>query len=109
MQRALLELVISASYLSHTADVLTSKVAKRMLSQKVEIESLPSDFWKQEVLAWEQESYAGVQIAMSRYATGGVGAEAEDQADDAWWIKPGTEGEKNLCKMQKMKKSGGFV
>ena len=109
MQRAILQVIISASYLANSVDVRTCKAAKRMLSEKIQIESLPNDFWKQEVLGWEQESFAGLQIAMSRYAIGGEGASTEEQPDDAWWFKPDTEGEKNLCSAQKMKKSGGFV
>lgn len=109
MQRALLKLVIGAAYLSRTDASTTSHAAKRILGTKLLIESLPSDFWKQEILSWEQESFASMQIAMSYYSTGGAGAEAEKKADDAWWIKPVSEAEKKLCKAQKMKKSGGFV
>jgi hypothetical protein len=109
MQRALLELVVSAAYLSLTEDSTTCKASKLVLAAKLQIESLPPDFWKKEVLGWEQESFASMQIAMSYYSIGGPGAVAEKEADDAWWLKPTTEAEKKLCKAQKMKKSGGFV
>lgn len=109
MQRALLNLVVGAAYLSRTQSSTTCHASKRTFEAKLQIESLPSDLWKHEVLGWEQESYASMQIAMAHYSTGGPDAEVEKGADDAWWLKPTTESEKKLCKIQKMKKSGGFV
>lgn len=70
------------------------------------IDRLPSDYWKQEILAWEQESWAGLQIALSQYA---IGPKASDDLADNYWSKPDTEGEKALCSAMKMKKSGSFV
>ena len=67
---------------------------------------LPNDFWRQEVLGWEQEQWAAMQIMMSQYA---IGPKASDPLADGYWIKPVTEGEKALCGAQKMRKSGEFV
>jgi hypothetical protein len=109
MQRAILGLVIGASWLSPTVDVPTCKAAKRMAETQPVIDSLPNDFWKEEILGWEKESWARMQIAMSRYAIGADGSDTPGQKEDNWWIKPTSDGEKALCSAQKMRKSGGFV
>jgi hypothetical protein len=70
------------------------------------IDSLPNDAWKEEILAWEQEAWTGMQIAFSQYA---IGPKASDAMADNYWIKPETDGEKALCGAMKMKKSGDFV
>jgi hypothetical protein len=70
------------------------------------IPSMPDDYWKREVLGWEQEVWAAMQMAVSQYA---IGPKASDPFADAYVIAPQTEGEKALCGAQKMKKSGGFV
>jgi hypothetical protein len=109
MQRAVLEVLMQSNWLSHSDSVTSSKVAKLKMHSLDVVESLPNDFWKQEVLGWEQESMASMQIAMTLYATGAPGSDAEGQTDDNWWIKPESQGQKTLCSAQKMRKSGGFV
>jgi len=109
MQRALLELVIKASWMSRSADTSSLQATKLLVNGRNKIDKIPDGFWKQEVLGWEQESMAGLQIAVSKYAIGGDGADTEGQADDGWFMKPENESEMKLCAAQKMKKSGGFV
>jgi hypothetical protein len=106
MQRAILQQLVVSIWISDTKRVKTNKVTKRMSHSGATIDNLPDDFWKQEVVGWEQESWAGLQIAFSSYA---IGPKASDELADIYWIKPETAGEKALCTAQKMKKSGGFV
>lgn len=108
LQRAILRVLIGFSWLSRTVDSNVCTAMNNRLSNGREIEWLPHDFWKQEVLGWERDSFAGLHVAMSRYARGGEGSDAE-QPEDGWFIQPESEGEKQLCSAQKMIKSGGFV
>lgn len=70
------------------------------------ISALPDDQWVQEVVGWESNTWASLQIAIAEYATG---VKARDAFADSYYRQPETDGEKKLCSMQKMKKSGGFV
>ena len=106
MQRAVLQQLVFSLWLSDTAGITTSQASKRMGSSEATIDSLPDDFWKREVVGWEQETWAALQIAIAQYA---IGPKATDELADKYWIKPQTEGEKALCSAMKMKKSGEFV
>jgi hypothetical protein len=107
VQRVILENLLIASWLYTTSDARSNKAAERQRSHGgAIIESIPDGFWKEEVLAWEQEAMASLQIAMTQYA---IGHKVRDEMADRYWKEPKTEGEKKLCKAQKMKKTGGFV
>ena len=106
MQRAVLQQLVFSLWISDTAGILTNKAGSRMGASKSVIDSIPDGFWKQEVLGWEQESWAALQIALAQYA---IGPKATDELADNYWIKPETDGEKALCSAMKMKKSGDFV
>lgn len=71
-----------------------------------DVSGLPNNFWKQEVLGWEQEVWAAMQIQVSQHATG---PQLGDPFAGEIYLRPETEGEKALCGAQRMKKSGGFV
>jgi hypothetical protein len=106
MQRAVLQQLVFSIWITDTVGIKTSKAAKCVSTSEPTIDNLPDDFWKQEVYGWEQESWAGLQIAFSQYA---IGPKASDELADRYWIKPETQGEKTLCSAMKMKKSGEFV
>jgi hypothetical protein len=107
VQRVVLENLLIASWLYTTSDAKRNKAASRQRSHgNAAIESIPDGFWKEEVIAWEQEAMASLQIAMTQYA---IGHKVRDDMADRYWMEPKTEGEKRLCKAQKMKKTGGFV
>ncbi|KAH7076744.1 hypothetical protein BKA63DRAFT_288712 [Paraphoma chrysanthemicola] len=109
IQNAVLTLVIQAGWLTSTSNVGISLARRRMITNQPYIDSLPDDFWKDEILSWEKESWSRMQIAMSRFAPGADGSDQPGQQEDNWWFKPVSEGEKALCSSQKMKKSGEFV
>jgi glutamate formiminotransferase len=107
VQRVVLENLLIATWLYTSSETRSNKVADRQRSHGTAIiESIPDGFWKEEVLAWEQEAMASLQIAMTQYA---IGHKVRDEMADRYWLKPTTEGEKKMCKAQKMKKTGGFV
>ncbi|KAF2727987.1 hypothetical protein EJ04DRAFT_581657 [Polyplosphaeria fusca] len=70
------------------------------------IASLPDDQWVKEIVGWESHTWASLQIAIEKYATG---AKSIDPYADSYIKAPETDGEKALCAKQRMKKSGGFV
>lgn len=70
------------------------------------IVSLPDDQWIKELKRWESSVWATFQIGLSYYATG---PQISGSPSKENYTIPKTEGEKKLCGMQKMRKSGGFV
>ena len=70
------------------------------------ISSLPNDQWVTEVVGWEAITWASLQIAVGDYFTG---AKARDLFADAYVKRPETDGEKKLCGMQRIRKSGAVV
>lgn len=106
MQRALLHLVLSSNYVRDLVHVRTLMAKSQVRLDDFRIISLPNDQWKREVLGWEREVWASLQILISNYAIGPsvIASLTNDQ-----WVRPQTEGEKALCGAQKMKKSGEFV
>lgn len=106
MQRALIQLLINSSWLYQSVNVVSCKVTTLMSKNDFNMEPLPDDFWKQEVIGWEYETWAAMQIAVSNYA---IGPQSIDPYEDGYLLKPETQGEKALCGVQKMKKTGGFV
>lgn len=106
VQRAILELLIRSTWLHPTSDVLSCKVNTMISLNEFTVKDIPDDFWKQEVLGWEQETWGALQVMVSRHA---IGPEEGDPSADGYRIEPKTEGEWTLCGAQKMKKTGGFV
>jgi hypothetical protein len=106
MQRAVLQQLVFSVWISDTAGIKTNQAARKVAISDSLIDHLPDDFWKEEVVSWEKETWAAMQIAFSQYA---IGPRATDELADRYWIKPETDGEKSLCTAMKMKKSGEFV
>ncbi|KAI4631716.1 uncharacterized protein J4E87_002422 [Alternaria ethzedia] len=106
VQRAVLQVIVKAVWLHATVNIMSCKVTTMMSRGDFDIPSVPNGFWKQEVLGWEQEVWAAMQIQVSQHASG---PQFGDPFKDDVFLKPETEGEKALCGAQKMRKSGGFV
>ena len=70
------------------------------------ITSLPNDQWMREVLEWEKYIWASLQTVVSDYA---IGYTALDPSTQDSIRKNLTVGEKQLCQVQRMKRSGGFM
>jgi len=70
------------------------------------VESLADDHWIQELQTWESIVWAGHQLDIADYA---IGATVRNPSAEKLILPPSTSEEKRLCKMQKMRKPGGFV
>jgi hypothetical protein len=69
-------------------------------------DGLPDDQWIKEVVGWESQVWAGLQILIPDYA---IGAKARDPLADFYVKYPETDAEKALCGMQRLPKASGFV
>lgn len=105
LQFAILRTFIQATWLFSTE--LSSRLDSVALMTANQIPSLRNGFWKQEVLGWEQEALASLQIAMAHYAIGPRTLDRKGQGVS--WAKPETAAEKTQCTIQKMKAIRGFV
>lgn len=105
LQSAVLNLLVSSAFMF---DVSTSKttLAGSIIQIGGVLSSLPDDQWVKEVVSWESNAWAALQIAVADYA---IGAANRDTFSKQYVKEPSSEGEKKLCGMQKMRKSGGFV
>jgi len=70
------------------------------------IPSLPDDQWIQEVTRWEAFVWATLQTAITDYA---VGPSVREPSARAHIRNVTNDGEKELCRALRMKRSGGFV
>lgn len=70
------------------------------------VNEVPDDQWIKEVEGWNAISWAGHQIVLAEYA---VGQSVRDPTAPDYTRPPNSAGEKSLCRMQKMRKAGGFV
>lgn len=70
------------------------------------IPSLPDDQWVRETTGWETFVWAALQTAVSDYA---IGPAQREPSVRAYMKNETTNGEKELCQVQRVRKSGGFV
>jgi len=77
-----------------------------LLALTNEIVALPDDQWVLEMKKFQANVFAGLQLAVADYA---IGAKARDPLAGPYTRAPETAGEKELCGIQRMKKSGGFA
>jgi hypothetical protein len=97
---------VTASYLTDTAVpkalTISGQVAEGLYQGKI-----PDNQWVTEVLHVQNVAWANMQTVIADYA---IGPHARyPGGDDGLVTKPMTQGQKSLCGMQKMRKSGGFV
>jgi len=102
---AVLQLLLDSSAL-FDIESGTSLQADKLIGDAGYISSLPNDQWVTEVIAWESQAYAALQIAIEKYSTG---ARSIDPYAASYIRKPQTDGEKALCMKQRVRKSGGLV
>ncbi|KAF2109963.1 hypothetical protein BDV96DRAFT_604439 [Lophiotrema nucula] len=72
------------------------------------VPSLPDDQWRAEILYWESFVWAALQHQIADYA---IGPAVRDTTGGAskYVGNVTTEAQKQLCKVQKMRKAGGFM
>lgn len=107
VQRSFLQVLRSISRLASIEDgaQMQNIQAKSYLFDNFS-PGLPSDQWKNEVIAWESRVWASYQ-ALIAAAIGGP-AMFDDRASE--YIEPiDNEGDRQMCKSLKMRKSGTFA
>lgn len=104
IQRTILRLLATSSYAFNMATVPTDLLTGSLENPDKE-EGLPDDQWIRELTRWQRQILASLQVAFLDYA---IGPENRDTAAGVH-IAPGNEFEKQLCSMQKMRKSGDVV
>jgi hypothetical protein len=107
VQRSLLQLLRSISRLASIEDGAQSGniLAKKQLFESTST-GLPNDQWKKEVIAWEARVWASYQALISVAITGPA---VFDQYADEYTEPPDNEGDEQLCRSLKMRKSGAFA
>jgi len=106
VQLAVLQLLVASSYFFTLAGSERLR-ASAQVKRGGYIDSLPNDQWIKEVIGWESAAWAALQVAVGDYF---IGAKVRDpKAADSYARQAATEGEKKLCGMLKMRRSGGFV
>lgn len=104
LQLSVLRLLVTSSYMFDMTNDAT-KLALSLADDSRVIPGLPPDQWIKELVWAESTAYAMLQVGFTDYA---IGPKVRDsKAED--WVKPVTNGEKELCHMQRMRKSGNFV
>lgn len=109
IQIAALQLLMRSSQIFDTAEAVFGGIeVGRILGEgRMDIlESLPDDQWIREVIAWEKYVWASLQTIISDYATGPA---TRDPSALDHIRNDTTPGERQLCGVQRMRKSGGFM
>ncbi|KAF2736964.1 hypothetical protein EJ04DRAFT_562032 [Polyplosphaeria fusca] len=107
LQLSTLRLLRDASQSYDIANgISASGVLANSMVSAGEVPELPSDQWKKEVLSWQSFGWAGMQTFI---ATALTGPKELDPSADSYTIQPTSEGDKQLCKALKMRKTGGFA
>ncbi|KAF2264053.1 hypothetical protein CC78DRAFT_617092 [Lojkania enalia] len=104
LQRAVLKHLININSVFHLLNIRNLRASSQLRSGLGT--SLPNDQWVNEVIGWESSIWAQLQIAIPDYA---IGLASRYPVSDAYIQPPSTPAQKQLCGMQKMPKSGGFV
>lgn len=102
---AVLQLLLDSSAL-FDIESGNSLQADKLIGAAGYISSLPNGQWVTEIIAWESQAYAALQIAIEKYATG---PRSIDPHADSYTRQPQTDGEKALCMKQRVRKSGGLM
>ncbi|KAF2470133.1 uncharacterized protein BDR25DRAFT_370147 [Lindgomyces ingoldianus] len=106
IQLAALRLLVSTNLVYGIFAGLDSGLKSSALSADGFVVSLPDDQWINEVISLEQYVWGSLQTVISGYA---VGPQVRDESAEEFVRKNMTNGERGLCGLQRMRKSGGFV
>lgn len=106
VQLAAIKLLSVAGFFLDTSDASTRVLQASKILDSGVILSLPDDQWIQEVVGWEMVIWASWQTMVSDYA---VGYAARDPSLAKILKKNMTSGERQLCNLQQMRKSGSFM
>jgi hypothetical protein len=104
MQKTILRLIATSAYEFNLPNVASDLLAGSLENPDID-RGLPDDQWIRELTRWQRQVLASLQVAMIDYS---IGPGVRDTAYPLY-IRPITDSEKQLCKMQKMRKSGNVV
>lgn len=104
MQLAAIRLLLSSLYFFDIGSAESLRASKKIRTGGY-IGSLPDEQWIEEVIGWESFGWAITQNFIADYFTGPV---ARDPYAASYTRPATTEGERKLCSMMKMRRSGGF-
>ncbi|KAJ4305538.1 hypothetical protein N0V90_001069 [Kalmusia sp. IMI 367209] len=108
IQLAAVQLLVTSSFQYDTATAAAVVFQAQDLAERSggQILELPDDQWIQEILGWEKYIWASMQTMVSDYA---IGYGAQTPLVQSYVRTNLTQGERQLCGVQRMVKSGGFV
>jgi hypothetical protein len=104
IQKTILRLLSTSAWLFNIGTVVEDLLAGS-LDNPDKLKGLPDNQWILEVERWEKQILASLQVAFVDYS---IGPGIRDVASPIF-EKPNSEAEKQLCGMQKMKKTGDVV
>ncbi|PSN62993.1 hypothetical protein BS50DRAFT_591218 [Corynespora cassiicola Philippines] len=104
LQRRIVALLAYSSYMFDMSRAKDTLAGKSLRNDKV-VSSLPDNQWILELERWNKQTWAAFQIAVTDHA---IGPTLRDTGTDAY-DPPKSEGGKQLCRVQKMGKTGGVA
>ncbi|KAJ4305887.1 hypothetical protein N0V90_001420 [Kalmusia sp. IMI 367209] len=106
MQRSIMQLLISAAWLFDIGIWDWVSASSGILDTGGQSYGLPNDQWMREVVMWESSTWAALQVAIAQYALGPPELLSGDSQAANTNL---TTTQRRLCKMQRVRRSGGFV
>jgi hypothetical protein len=104
MQKTILRLISSSAYAFNIGNVALDLLAESLENPDFE-RGLPDDQWLRELTRWQKQVLSSLQVAMIDYS---MGPGTRDTAYPMY-LRPASDTEKQMCGMQKMRKSGNVV
>ncbi|KAF2871857.1 hypothetical protein BDV95DRAFT_594151 [Massariosphaeria phaeospora] len=105
LQLAVLRIVEQAALIFDNS-VPQSYIVEDTSDSRESITEIPDDQWIKETQRWEAIVWATHQIMVTDVA---IGPAVRDPLSQQFVLPPTNEQHQNLCRMQKMRKQGGFV
>lgn len=106
LQLSILNLLLKIGRAYNTVSTRKLKATDLLDTTGGEINSLPDDQWIIELTGWQSYTWAAHQIAIADYA---LGPKWRNSDADKYTIPPNSPAEQELCKVQKMQKTGDAV
>ena len=106
VQLSILQLLLQLSFQFDIAKAPDLDISKKLGQGKFIETQVPNDQWITEIKGWESFTWAALQTTVADHA---IGAQSRDPRAAQYVSRPTDQGDIELCGMQKMRKSGGFV
>lgn len=106
IQFAALELLLEANAQSHIGSNRAVRLSSKLEPRGILNTPVPDDQWITEIQGWESFVWASLQTRVTDYA---IGPQVREEDSAKYTLKPDSDGFKQLCMVQRMRKAGGFV